>query len=120
MDKIILSGMKFFGRHGVLSQERDLGQKFEVDVEICLDLIPAGKSDDLNATVSYAEVFAIVERVVTGPPRKLIEAVAERVAGDILENFPIDSVKVRIKKPGAPVPGCFDYMAVEIERQKMI
>ncbi|GBF32121.1 dihydroneopterin aldolase [Desulfocucumis palustris] len=118
MDKIILSGMKFFGRHGVLPQERELGQKFEVDLELCLDLAPAGKNDELDSTVSYAEVFAVVERVVTGPPMKLIEAVAERVAGGVLESFPIESVRVRIKKPGAPVPGCFDYMAVEIERRK--
>ncbi len=78
----------------------------------------AGKSDELNATVSYADVYALVEGVLTGPPMKLIEAVAERVAGKILESFPIESVRVRIKKPGAPVPGCFDYMAVEIERGK--
>jgi dihydroneopterin aldolase len=116
MDKIILAGMKFYGRHGVLSQERELGQRFEVDVEIMLDLAPAGRDDELSKTISYADIYTLVEKVLTGPPYKLIEALAESIARDILDSFPAQGVKVMIKKPGAPVPGIFDFMAVEIER----
>lgn len=111
-----MAGMKFYGRHGVLPQERELGQRFEVDVEIELDLASAGRDDDLGQTISYAEVYLVVEKVLTGPPYKLIEAVAERVARDILGSFPAHRVLVRLKKPGAPVPGSFDFMAVEIVR----
>lgn len=116
MDKIIMKGMKFYGRHGVLPQERELGQRFEVDLELYLELGPAGRTDDLNSTVSYADVYNAVEKMVTGPSFKLIEAVAEQIASDILKTFPVRGVKVRVQKPGAPVPGSFDYMAVEIER----
>lgn len=93
-----------------------MGQRFEVDVEIMLDLAPAGREDDLSKTINYAEVYAVVENVLTGPPLQLIEAVAERVARDILGSFPVQRVMVRVKKPGAPVPGNFDFMAAEIER----
>ena len=114
----MLSGMKFYGRHGVLPQERDLGQRFEVDVEIMLDLAPAGRDDDLSKTISYADVYTLVEKVLTGPPYKLIEALAESIARDILDNFSASGVVVRVKKPGAPVPGSFDFMAVEIDRSR--
>lgn len=120
MDKIILKGMKFFGRHGVLPQERELGQRFEVDLELFLELGAAGMNDDLNNTVSYADVYAAVEKVLTGRPYKLIEAVAERIASNIMKSFPVHGVRVRVEKPGAPVPGCFDYMAVEIMREREI
>lgn len=118
MDKIILKGMEFYGYHGVLPEEGVLGQKFVVDLEIYLDLEKAGRSDEPAATVSYADVFAAVRDVVQGAPRKLIEAVAEDIAANILGNFPVQAVTVRVKKPAAPVAGTFEYMAVEITRSK--
>ena len=112
--------MSFFGYHGVLSQERDLGQTFLVDVELSLDLRSAGESDDPEMTVSYADVYEVVRRVVTGRPCYLIEAVAERIADRLLNSFLLREVLVRVKKPGAPVPGHFDYMGVEIKRSREI
>lgn len=119
MDKIIMKGMRFFGRHGVLPQERKLGQTFEVDLELSLDLKPAGEKDDLNLTVSYAEVYGMVEGIVAGPPVNLLEALAGRIAAGVLEGFnPVQAVRVRVKKPSAPVQGDFDYMAVEVFRDR--
>jgi dihydroneopterin aldolase len=108
--------MSFYGYHGVLPQERELGQQFVVDVELQLDLRPAGENDDLGQTVSYADVYEVVRRVVTGAPSKLIEAVAEQIACQVLQQFAVQQVLVRVKKPAAPVPGHFSYMAVEIVR----
>ncbi|MCG8401137.1 MAG: dihydroneopterin aldolase [Firmicutes bacterium] len=116
MDKIIMCGMSFYGYHGVLSQERELGQIFEVDVELYLDLRAAGENDDPEITVSYADVYEVVRRVVTGRPRNLIETVAESVAARILNGFPVREALVRVKKPAAPVPGQFGHMGVEIRR----
>ena len=119
MDKIIMKSMRFFGHHGVLPQERELGQFFEVDVDISLDLEAAGKKDDLNLTVSYADVFGLVEEVVTGEPCSLIEAVAHRVAVQVLERFGlVEAVRVTVKKPSAPIEGVFEYMAAEIIRYR--
>ena len=117
MDRILLSGMEFYGYHGVLQQERELGQRFIVDVQLELDLVKAGTVDDPAETVSYADVYEVVRKVVTGPPRLLIEAVAEAVAAGILNDPRVKGVKVRVKKPQAPVAGIFSWMAVEIERR---
>ncbi len=111
-----MCGMSFYGYHGVLPQERELGQVFEVDVELFLDLRSAGESDDPEMTVSYADVYEVVRRVVTGRPYKLIEAVAEAIAARLLTGFSVQEVLVRVKKPAAPVPGHFRYMGVEIRR----
>ncbi len=118
MDKIIMSGMTFYGYHGMMPQERELGQEFVVDAELYLDLRAAGESDDPGLTVNYADVYEVVRRVVTGRPRNLLEAVAEAVAARLLEGFPLQEVMVRVKKPGAPVPGHFAFMGVEIRRSR--
>ncbi|WP_321328370.1 dihydroneopterin aldolase [uncultured Ilyobacter sp.] len=118
MDKIIIKNMAFYGYHGVLSEETILGQKFFVDLEINKSLKEAGLTDDLTKSVSYAEIYERVENIARGKNYKLIEALAEAVAEDILNYFDIEGIKVRIKKPEAPIPGHFDYVGVEIERSK--
>ncbi|NTW05155.1 MAG: dihydroneopterin aldolase [Peptococcaceae bacterium] len=120
MDKIVMKGMKFFGYHGVLAWEKELGQIFEVDLEVELDLEAAGRKDDLKYTVSYAELFAMVEEVFTGYSFDLIEAVAHTIASRIINKYlQIERIKVAIKKPSAPITGIFDYMGVEITREKL-
>ncbi|NLT96109.1 MAG: dihydroneopterin aldolase [Clostridia bacterium] len=119
MDKITLKNLVFFGHHGVLDEEKTLGQKFYVDLELFLDLKQAGISDNLEETVNYADVYQLVKKLVTEFRFNLIEALAESIANRILLNFEkIQEVKVAIRKPEAPVPGIFDYMAVEIRRKR--
>ena len=99
-DRILLERMVFFGYHGVLRAERELGQRFVVDVEMRLDLRPAGLSDDLSQTVDYGAVHERVREIVEGEELGLIEAVAERIANTILENYPsVEAVRVRVTKP---------------------
>ncbi|WP_027717453.1 dihydroneopterin aldolase [Desulfovirgula thermocuniculi] len=117
-DRLILKGMEFFGYHGVLPQERQLGQRFRVDVELYLDLSPAGTADDPSRAVDYARAYRVVEEVVTGSPCRLIEALAEKIAGALLASFPVEEVAVRVEKPCAPVPGHFACMAAEIRRAR--
>ncbi len=118
MDKILLTNLAFYGYHGVLKEETTLGQKFFVDIELFLDLKEAGISDDLNKSVSYAEVFSTVKDIVEGTPFKLIEALAESISSEVLSKFSsVDKIMVRIKKPEAPVPGIYDFFGVEIIRE---
>lgn len=117
-DKIILAGMKFYGHHGVLPEERKLGQRFVVDVELYVSLQVAGIADELHTTVDYAKVYDVIRARMEGPPFRLLEALAESIASDLLEVFPVETVKLRIMKPGAPVNGIFDYMGVEITRSR--
>ncbi len=120
MDKIILKGLEFFAYHGVMPEERTLGQKFILDVELFLDLQPAGLTDDLTRTINYAQVFETVQSIVCTRSYHLIEAVAEAVAKELLEQFPLNQVTVRVKKPQAPIPGQFAWLAVEITRSRDI
>jgi dihydroneopterin aldolase len=119
VDAIRLHGMRFFGHHGVFEEEKRLGQRFFVDVDLFLDLQKAGKSDRLSDTIHYGKVYDRVKAIVEGPPKKLIEAVAETIARDLLENFPkLQACRVNIVKPGAPIPGSLDSVSVEIYRER--
>jgi 7,8-dihydroneopterin aldolase/epimerase/oxygenase len=118
-DRILLTGLTFYGYHGFNPEERALGQRFVVDLALNLDLRPAGRSDDLAQTANYSEVYRLVRDVVEGPPRNLIEAVAEAVAEAVLARTTANFVWVRVRKPWAPVKGmAAGEVAVEIERRR--
>ena len=116
-DRILLSGLRVRGHHGVLPHEAQLGQVFVVDLELALDLAAAGRSDDLDRTVDYGSLAGRVAEVVGGRPRKLLEAVAEDVAQLVLADERVRQVRVRVTKPQAslPVDAC---VAVEITRDR--
>jgi len=117
MDKIYVTGMKFYGYHGVYKEEKTLGQRFNVDLIVELDTKKAGKTDDLAYSVSYADLYKTCEEVVQGKPYDLVEAVAEEVASQILYTYDlIQQCTVKVIKPDPPIPGHYDYVAVEITR----
>lgn len=117
MDKILMQHMGFYGFHGVLEEEKSIGQKFFVDLEMTLDLAPAGKSDRVEQTVSYADVYDDVKYFVESARYNLVEALAENICNMILAKYPeVVEVMVRIKKPEAPIRGLFDYVGVELRR----
>ncbi|UOO38332.1 dihydroneopterin aldolase [Oscillospiraceae bacterium CM] len=119
MDKILLSNLVFFGHHGVLPEEQALGQPFELDVTLYMPLDKAGRSDDLADTADYAAVYAVIRDVVTKERYALIEALAEHICDGIFKAAPpVQRVSLRIKKPQAPIDGIFDYVGVEIERDR--
>ena len=118
-DKIILSGMVFYGFHGANSEEKELGQRFIVDLEIEYDLRAAGESDNLADTINYSRFYRAVKEVMEGPSLNLLETVAQRIASNILERFPVESAMVRLKKPEVPIKGSIlDYAAVQIYRRR--
>ncbi|MGG6432981.1 dihydroneopterin aldolase [Anoxybacillus sp. D401a] len=116
-DKIYVQQMEFYGYHGVFPEENKLGQRFYVDVMIETDLRRAGVTDDLNETVNYAHIYDICQSIVEGEPFKLIEAVAERIAEQILSTYTtISSCTVKVTKPNPPIKGHYAYVAVEMTR----
>jgi 7,8-dihydroneopterin aldolase/epimerase/oxygenase len=119
-DRILLEGMVFHGRHGTLPAERELGQPFVVDVELRLNLRPAGLSDDLAQTVDYGEVHRRAREIVEGSPVNLTETVAERIAAAILEDHPaVEAVGVKVAKPHVRLGGTvLAGSAVEILRRR--
>ena len=116
MDKVIIEGLRFIANHGVLPQEKLMRQPFVIDLELYLDTRKAGKSDDVRDTVDYNEIYLAVKKIMEGKSRNLLEALAEKIATVLLNNFALLGVKVRIKKPEAPVIGDFSFFGVEIER----
>ncbi|MEG1256733.1 2-amino-4-hydroxy-6-hydroxymethyldihydropteridine diphosphokinase [Clostridium sp.] len=117
MDKIYLKNVEIFANHGVFTEEKTLGQKFILDLELTLSLEEAGKTGDLNKSVHYGELCHGIEKVFTEKSYDLIEMAAEKVAEFTLVNYPIvENVKVTLKKPWAPIGRHLDYAAVEIER----
>ena len=117
MDKIIIKDLKIYAYHGVHAQEKQKGQNFIISIELSISLREAGLSDDLDMTVSYADVCDTVEKIFTAEKYDLIERCAEQIAKRILVDYPlVIKVKVLVKKPEAPIDKKFDYVAVEIER----
>ncbi|SIT93319.1 dihydroneopterin aldolase [Edaphobacillus lindanitolerans] len=115
MDFIHLHDMEFYGYHGVLPEETKIGQRFRVNLSLAVDLAGAGRTDDLELTVNYAEAYTLVRDIVEGQPVKLIETVAERIAKAVLGGFAgkVSGCRVRVLKPDPPIPG--HYRAVEVD-----
>jgi len=117
-DRIALRGLKFFAYHGALREEKVLGQTFLVDIDLYKDLSKAGNSDQVEDTINYAEVYARIKTIVKMERYHLIERLAERIAEDILQEFPCEALRVVVHKPQAPIPGIFEDAFVEIYREK--
>ena len=118
-DKIILTGIELFGRHGCSELERKYEQPFVVDVELSLDLSQAGKTDDLGDTIDYVSVMNDIKKIVEGTPRNLIETVAQDICKFLLKKyFLLDTVKIVLHKVAPPVEEKFSGAAVEIVRSR--
>lgn len=119
MDRIIVKGLKIFAYHGVNPEEKVNGQEFIIDAVLNADLSVPCKSDDLNDTINYAKVVKVIRNAMTDETYDLIERAAEEIADRILSQFEkVEKVEVILKKPHAPVSADFDYMAVNIIRER--
>src|SRR5699024_4182255 len=119
MDKIILKGMQFYGYHGLFSEERKLGQRFHVDVDVYTSLKETGLTDRMEASIHYGDTYEKIRDIVEGIPYNLIEAVAESVAHRLLTDLDtLASCTVKVIKPDPPIPGHYESVAVEIHRER--
>lgn len=117
MGKILINGLKVYAYHGVNPEEKRDGQPFVLDIAMEADLSAAGETDDLKDTVSYAKAMKTAIRVMKEQSYDLLERAAQRVADQILMEYPlILSVEVLLKKPQAPIQADFDYVAVQVTR----
>lgn len=117
-DTIFLNGLKFYGYHGALPAENEIGQIFNVDITLKVDLKPAGESDQVTDTVHYGEVFEDVKAIMEGESVNLLEHLAERIAKRINSHYNhVMETKVRITKENPPIPGHYDGVGIEIVRE---
>ena len=114
----MLHNIQLQGRHGVYDHELATPQPFEIDVELLLNLQPAGTEDDLEQTVDYAAVYGVVRQIVESTSFRLLEAIAEAISHEILSEFPVAEVGVRVRKPAVQLGGPLDYAGVEIWRRR--
>lgn len=117
MDYIHLNEMEFYGYHGVFLEETKLGQRFRLTVSLAVDLKKAGETDALEHTVHYGEVYNACRSIIEGEPKKLLEAVAENLAEEVLAAFPlVKGIRVLLIKPDPPIPGHYKSVAIDITR----
>lgn len=117
-DRIVVTGIRGHGRHGVFDHERRDGQEFVVDVELEVATAAAAATDDLADTVDYGEVALAVHALIVGEPVDLVETLAERIADACLGFGPVAAVHVTVHKPGAPIPVPFDDVQLQITRRR--
>ncbi|MEQ6377547.1 dihydroneopterin aldolase [Bacillaceae bacterium S4-13-58] len=119
MDKIIMNELSFYGYHGLFPEENKLGQRFIVDLELELDLSDAGQSDDMTKSIDYGHVYKVVQEVVEGEAKRLVEAVAESISRKLFDSFPLlEASTIKVIKPDPPIPGHYRSVAVNIYRKR--
>jgi len=117
-DKLRVQGMIFHAYHGLEHDEIRNGQRFEVDLEMAFDASKAAKSDQLRDTIDVRQVYEKVREVVVNKRFYLIEAVSQNIADLIFQEFAVDEVTVRVRKPFAPLGGLANGTEVEITRKR--
>ncbi|NIY80076.1 MAG: dihydroneopterin aldolase [Rhodobacteraceae bacterium] len=118
-DRIFISNLCLYGFHGVMPEEKRLGQRFYIDLSCEIDLTPAGQADDYGLTVCYDALCQLAQKACDSGPFDLIETLGERIAQDVLDRFAaIRSVRVTVRKPSAPIQAALDHVGIEILRQR--
>lgn len=114
LNKIIIKGLRLYGYHGVMPQERIVGSYFTIDIEVEADLTQAIRHDQLEGTISYADIYATIKREMS-IPSALVEHVAGRIAKAIIADFPKAlSVHLSLLKENPPMGADCQGAGVEI------
>jgi dihydroneopterin aldolase len=118
-DSVFVTGLALHAYHGVMQHEADVGQTFELDLVLDIDLAEASRSDKLAHTVGYDQVVEVASRVFCGKRYRLVEAAAGAVADAILERFAqVSRVEVTVHKPHAPIAATFADVGVTLVRSR--
>ena len=117
-DLLRLKNITIFGFYGVSPQEREVGQKIEIDLELFSDLSAACASDSLQDTINYETVYtAIMELVDAGKRYRLLESLGEEICDTILRRYPVDKVTIRLRKVNLPFPNNLSHIEIELTRE---
>jgi 7,8-dihydroneopterin aldolase/epimerase/oxygenase len=118
MDIIQLTGIRCYGYTGYLAEEQVLGQWFEVDLRLHLDLVNAGKSDQIEDTLDYRSVIATVKQIVSTQKFALVEKLAETLVQAVLSHDLVQKVELKLHKLAAPIPDFGGRITIELQRSK--
>ncbi len=118
LDKIRLTHIVIYAHHGAFEEERKLGQRFEIDAELGLNLETAASADRLDQCIDYEKVYKKIVTAATEKKFHLIESAARHIALTLLREFDIQAVTIRIRKPHVPINGSLDHVEVELTRYR--
>ena len=117
-DLIRLKNITIFGFYGVSPQEREVGQKIEIDLDLYTDLSAACSSDSLKDTINYETVYtAVMEVVDTGKRYRLLESLGEEICNAILQQYPVSKVRIGMRKLNLPFPNNLSHVEIELTRE---
>lgn len=116
--KILVSGIKFHGYHGLTRIEREIGVRYSVDVEMTCDLASAVKSDRVKDTIDYRAVHHLVVEVGKGSSYHLIETLASKLLDALLQQTAASAILVRVRKETPILDGIVDSVSVEIKKDR--
>lgn len=116
MDSIEVTGISCYGYTGFLPEERTLGQWFEVDLIIWLDLSTSGVSDNLEDSLDYRKAIAITKQIIRTSKFALVEKLAHVIADNILKLNLVSKVRVKLSKPAPPIPDFGGKITIDITR----
>ncbi|MCH8473684.1 MAG: dihydroneopterin aldolase [Opitutales bacterium] len=120
MDSIRLEKLSFYGYHGVLPEEQQLGQRFLVSLEIFVDLRKAGQSDDLSLTLDYGKIAQTTQSLVEGKPVQLLEHLATNLIETLFHEYPaMEEIRVSIDKPSPPLPQTLASVGITLRRKRI-
>ncbi|MBD1841891.1 dihydroneopterin aldolase [Cyanobacteria bacterium FACHB-63] len=118
MDCIHLTQIRGYGYTGALPEEQVLGQWFEVDLTLWLDLAAAGESDRLTDTLNYCDAIEVTQKLIKTSRFNLLEKLATEIAQAVLQFDQVAQVQVRLTKPAAPIPDFGGRITIDIVRKK--
>jgi 7,8-dihydroneopterin aldolase/epimerase/oxygenase len=120
MDRVILSGIECYAYGGVSEAEKEIGQRYRIDLELAVDTGVAARSDSIEDAVHYGQVHDAAIASLRSSPFNLLESAADRIATAVLDRFAVERVTVRLGKLLPPIDGVVASAAVEITRERSV
>lgn len=120
MDRIRLRGIDVYAHHGVHPAERELGQRFVIDVDLWADCAAAAAEDSRALALDYTAVHRRICDATAGTSFQLLEALALHLCRVLLREFPVTEVAVTVQKPNPPIPNFLGEVSVTITRDRSL
>ena len=118
MGVIRLKNMTFYGYHGVYDFEKEKGTDFEIDLELFTSLLKSSKSDNIEDTINYEDIYELVKKAFKSKSYFLLEKLADSISMSIFKEHKIDKLIIRVRKINAPLNGKLDSVEIELKREK--
>ena len=118
MGIIRLKNMSFYGYHGVYDFEKEKGTDFEIDLELFTPLLKSSKSDNIEDTINYVDIYELVKKAFGSKSYFLLEKLADSISMSIFKEHKIDKLIIRVRKINAPLNGKLDSVEIELKREK--